>query len=101
MARLTGAPAQVHEGRIETLLPSFVGRADVVSARALAPLADLLAFTEPLLTTGTIGLFPKGRDAAAELTQAEKLWRFRLEILESRTDSQARILRISHLESRR
>jgi 16S rRNA (guanine527-N7)-methyltransferase len=101
VARLTAAPAQVHESRLETVVPGFAGRADVVSARALASLADLLRWTEPLLTTGSVGLFPKGRDAAAELTEAEKTWRFDVEILPSRTDSQARILRITHLESRR
>jgi 16S rRNA (guanine527-N7)-methyltransferase len=101
VVRLTGAPATVHADRIEATVPSFVGRTDSVSARALADLAELLAWTEPLLTTGTVGLFPKGRDAAAELTDAEKLWRFDLKILPSRTDSEARILRIAHLESRR
>jgi 16S rRNA (guanine527-N7)-methyltransferase len=101
VVRLTGAPATVHENRLEALVPSFVGRADIVSARALAALAELLAWTAPLLTTGTVGLFPKGRDAAAELTEAEKLWRFDVKILPSRTDSEARILRVAHLESRR
>ena len=101
VVRLTGAPATVHPDRIETSVPSFVRKADIVSARALAALPELLAWTEPLLTTGTVGLFPKGRDAAAELTEAEKLWRFDVKILPSRTDSEARILRIAHLESRR
>jgi len=101
VARATGAAATVHAARLETVIPSFAGKADVVSARALAPLTDLLAWTELLLTSGTVGIFPKGRDAAAELTEAEKLWRFAVEILPSRTDSAARILRISHLESRR
>jgi len=101
VARLTGAPATVHEARLEAVVPNFVGRADVVSARALAPLAQLLAWTEPLLTSGTVGLFPKGRDAAAELTHAQKMWRFDLAILPSRTDPEARVLRIAHLESHR
>jgi 16S rRNA (guanine527-N7)-methyltransferase len=99
IARLTGAPAKVHEARLETLVPDFVGKADVVSARALASLAMLLDWTEPLLKAGTIGLFPKGRDAEIELTEARKKWTFEAEILPSLTDSEARILRITSIES--
>jgi len=97
VARLSRAPAKVHEARIEDVIGSFQGRAEVVSARALAPLSTLLAWTEPLLKTGAIGLFPKGRDVSAELTPAAKSWRFDLEMVPSRTDSEARILRITHL----
>jgi 16S rRNA (guanine527-N7)-methyltransferase len=97
VARLSAAPAKVHEARIEDAIESFRGRAEVVSARALAPLSTLLAWTEPLLKTGTVGLFPKGRDVSAELTLAAKSWRFDLEMVPSRTDSEARILRITHL----
>jgi 16S rRNA (guanine527-N7)-methyltransferase len=101
VARLTDTAVTVHPDRLEAVLPRFVGNVAVVSARALAPLSDLLSWTEPLLTTGTLGLFLKGRDADAELTAARKLWRFELAILPSRTDPEARIFRITHLESRR
>ncbi|MFL5205389.1 MAG: 16S rRNA (guanine(527)-N(7))-methyltransferase RsmG [Microvirga sp.] len=99
IARLTGAPAKVHEARLETVVPGFVGKADVVSARALASLPMLLDWTEPLLKAGTMGLFPKGRDAEIELTEARKKWTFEAEILPSLTDPDARILRISSIES--
>jgi 16S rRNA (guanine527-N7)-methyltransferase len=89
----------VHEARLETVIPDFIGRADVVSARALASLDLLLAWTEPLLKAGTIGLFPKGRDAEIELTEARKRWTFGLDVLPSLTDSEARILRITSIES--
>ena len=100
-ARVTGAPARVHEGRIETLVQSFPGKVDVVTARALASLPQLLGWAGELLKTGAIGLFPKGRDAAAELTEAEKSWRFNAELLPSRTDSQARIVRVRSFEGPR
>jgi 16S rRNA (guanine527-N7)-methyltransferase len=96
VARLTSAPATIHPVRLEAVIPDFVGKADVVSARALAPLAQLVAWTEPLLKTGTIGLFPKGREALAELTESRKSGTFPAEILPSRTDSEARIIRISN-----
>ncbi|MFL4994548.1 MAG: 16S rRNA (guanine(527)-N(7))-methyltransferase RsmG [Microvirga sp.] len=99
IARLTGAPAKVHEARLETVVPGFVGKADVVSARALASLPMLLDWTEPLLKAGTMGLFPKGRDAEIELTEARKKWTFEAEILPSLTDPEARILRITSIES--
>ena len=48
---------------------------DVVTARALAPLAELLAAAYPLLKKGACGLFPKGQDVANELTEATKYWK--------------------------
>jgi len=99
VARLTGSTVTVHAARLETVIPDFVGKADVVSARALASLTQLLEWTEPMLKAGTIGLFPKGRDAESELTEARKKWTFKADILPSRTDSEARILRITSIES--
>ena len=99
IARLTGSAVTVHEARLEAVIPGFVGKADVVSARALAALDQLLGWTAPLLKAGTIGLFPKGRDVEAELTEARKQWTFEAEILPSQTDSDARILRITSIES--
>jgi 16S rRNA (guanine527-N7)-methyltransferase len=99
IARLTGSAATVHEARLETVIAGFVGKADVVSARALAALPQLLDWTAPLLKAGTIGLFPKGRDAEIELTEARKQWTFEVETLPSSTDSSARILRITSIES--
>jgi 16S rRNA (guanine527-N7)-methyltransferase len=99
VARLTGSTVTVHAARLETVIPNFIGKADVVSARALASLTQLLEWTEPMLKAGTIGLFPKGRDAESELTEARKRWTFEADILPSRTDSEARILRITSIES--
>ena len=95
-ARLTGAPVTVHNARIEAVIGTL-SSVEIVCARALAPLSQLLAWTEPLLTSGTIGLFPKGRDAAAELTEAEDAWTFTRDLIPSRTDSQARIVRVTSL----
>jgi 16S rRNA (guanine527-N7)-methyltransferase len=96
MARLTGAPVTVHQGRLEAVL-GRLPHADVVTARAFAPLSDLIRWSEELLKTGTVGLFPKGRDADVELTEARKSWRFEADVIPSRTDSEARIVRIRSL----
>lgn len=91
-ARLTGARAEVLEGRIEEQAPAFRGIAEVVTARALAPLATLIGWGRDLLTSGTLGLFPKGQDVEAELTEASKYWRFDADIVPSRTDATGRII---------
>src|SRR5271163_2956014 len=60
--RLTGAPATVHAQRIEDFVDKAPESLDVVAARALAPLRELLTMAYPLLKTGALGLFPKGQD---------------------------------------
>lgn len=100
VVRLTGAPVTVHEARVEAVIGGFAG-ANVVTARALAPLHQILAWTEGLLTSGTVGLFPKGREVEAELTEAAKSWRFEADLVPSRTDSDARIVKIHSLKAGR
>jgi 16S rRNA (guanine527-N7)-methyltransferase len=70
---------------------------DVVSARAVAPLDKLFALAAPLFASSTVGLFLKGRDAAAELQAAEKLWNFQSELVPSRTERDARIVVVRKL----
>jgi 16S rRNA (guanine527-N7)-methyltransferase len=100
-ARVTGAPVAVRQGRIEDIAPGLAAETDVVTARAVAPLSQLLAWSQELLKSGAIGLFPKGRDVSSELTEAEKSWRFKAELLPSRTDSEARIVRVTSFEGPR
>ncbi|HMK70908.1 MAG TPA: 16S rRNA (guanine(527)-N(7))-methyltransferase RsmG [Xanthobacteraceae bacterium] len=96
--RATGAPAMVHAERIENFVEHAPESIEVVTARALAPLAELLAAAYPLLKRGACGLFPKGRDAASELTEAAKNWKIRSNLAVSRTDPQARIVVVRGLE---
>jgi 16S rRNA (guanine527-N7)-methyltransferase len=70
---------------------------DVVSARAVAPLDKLFGLAAPLFASSTVGLFLKGRDAAAELQAAEKLWNFQSELVPSRTERDARIVVVRKL----
>lgn len=71
VSRETSTPIIVHNSRIEAVEPI---RADVISARALAPLEKLLDYAEPFSTEKTEFLFLKGQDVDAELTQAAKCW---------------------------
>lgn len=95
-ARLTGAPAMIRNARIEAVIGDALGT-DIVCARALAALDQLLAWSAPLLNSGTIGLFPKGRDVQAELTQAATRWTVTYDLVPSRTDADARIVRVTAL----
>jgi 16S rRNA (guanine527-N7)-methyltransferase len=73
---------------------------DVVSARALAPLERLLALSAPLFARGTVGLFMKGREAAAEIEVARKTWNFNVELAASRTEPEGQIVLIRQPEPR-
>jgi 16S rRNA (guanine527-N7)-methyltransferase len=88
----TGAPAEVHAVRLEDFVENLTLRVDVVTARALAPLAALLTGTYPLLKTGILGLFPKGQDVDAELTEAAKCWSIQSSLAPSLTDPRAKIV---------
>jgi 16S rRNA (guanine527-N7)-methyltransferase len=97
-ARITGASAEVHAVRIEDFVENFSAPVDVVTARALAPLAELLAAAYPLLKTGAVGLFPKGQDVGSELTQAAKCWTIRSSLAQSLTDPKGQIVRITGVD---
>jgi 16S rRNA (guanine527-N7)-methyltransferase len=95
-----GVPAIVHNVRIEDFVKNFKETADVVAARALAPLDRLLVLAEPLLKKPVLGLFPKGQDVDAELTQASKYWNIDMELVPSKTSPQGRIVVIKDLRRR-
>ncbi len=93
-ARLTGAPATIHATRIEAC---SIPPAPLVTARALAPLPILLRWAAPLLAPGGVCMFPKGRGAEDELTDAAREWQMHIQRTPSRTDKSATILRISEI----
>ena len=97
-ARVTGAPAKIHNMRIEDFNKQFQGHVDIVTARALAPLAELLGFCAPHIKMGAQALLLKGQDIADELTEAAKYWKIDAELKESLTDSKGRILIVRSLE---
>jgi 16S rRNA (guanine527-N7)-methyltransferase len=84
-ARTLALPVTVHPERIEDFARGFEGKADVISARALAPLVKLLPDAYSLLKAGTKCLFPKGQDVGSELTEASKYWTIEYEMAPSKT----------------
>ncbi|MDQ2102944.1 16S rRNA (guanine(527)-N(7))-methyltransferase RsmG [Azospirillum isscasi] len=91
-ARAAGTQVTVHNKRIEAVAPIA---ADVVTARALAPLNDLLGWAYPFIQERGAALFPKGQNVAEELTDTTKCWKMRTERFDSRTDPTGTILRVS------
>ena len=94
VASATQAPVVVHWSRAEDV-PDL--KADVVTARALAPLTKLLRLAQPFFGPATTGLFLKGRAAASELTEARESWRLAAETFPSRSDPSGSILRVTGL----
>ena len=90
-ARITAAPARVHAARIESLT---LDPAQLVTARALAPLPQLLDLAAPLLAPGGMCLFLKGANAPSELTAATAEWHMEAETIPSRTGGGGCILQI-------
>lgn len=87
-------PPRLCVGRIEEARP--VG-ADVVTARALAPLGQLLAWGARHGKDPSICLFHKGKGWQGELTDATKAWDIEYQPFTSVTDRDAVILRIGSL----
>lgn len=94
-SRIAELPVVVFQGRIEEVVPRLGQPFDVVSARALAPLAQLLALAEPLLSRGAVGIFPKGEDVDDELKDAIRAWHLSYDLIQSQTERKARIVRVS------
>ena len=97
-ARVTGSSAKIHNLRIEDFIKQFQGPADVVTARALAPLPELLGFAAPFLKMGAQALLLKGQDVEGELTQAAKYWKIEADLKPSKTDPKGRIMVVRSLE---
>jgi 16S rRNA (guanine527-N7)-methyltransferase len=84
-----GVRVEILHMRVERVPPR---RFDVISARAVAPLAKLLDLGTGLSTTNSVWILPKGRNAETELAALDSSWQgdFRLE--PSVTDPQAQII---------
>lgn len=97
VSRETGAGVKIYDARIESVAPGL--RPDVVTARALAPLDELLGFCTgwAAANPGLMMLFLKGQGAEAEIEKARESYDFTLETQPSCTQNAARILKISGL----
>ena len=86
-------PATVHNARAENLELTV----EIVTARACAPLHRLLRYAQPYLQSGATGLFHKGQDVVAEMSEAARYWEYDADVVPSKSDARGRIVRVRRL----
>jgi 16S rRNA (guanine527-N7)-methyltransferase len=89
--RTLGLTAEILPVRAEALDPRG---AEVLSARALAPLAKLLISAQRHLAEGGVCIFPKGESFRQEIAEAEAQFHFEYDAIPSMTDPRGAILKI-------
>lgn len=94
-ARLLDITVSVKTQRIEALEPQNV---DVITARALAPLSILCGYGYRHLKPQGVAIFPKGATAVREIEDAQKLWRFNCDAMQSHTDPEALVLAVRGIQ---
>ena len=90
-ARVTGAVVTVHARRLESVTELT---ADVITARALAPLEKLLGWALPFTGNDSFCLFLKGQSSQQELTAARKHWTLSVTLTESWSAPQGVLMKI-------
>ena len=89
--RVTGTNATIHATRIDRVAPFT---ADIITARGLTSLEELIEMSQPFRGPKTISLFLKGRTVEEELTDTVKMWNMRIDRQPSLTDDSGSILRL-------
>ncbi len=94
-ARVMGVSVTIHTKRIEQVSGFF---ADVITARALASLDQLIDISGQIRKSDTVCLFLKGEGAADELAEARQRWQMKSENLKSLSDNGATILKLESIQ---
>ncbi len=79
----------IHNNRIELIKPFA---ADIITARALSSLLQLLEYAKPFTNDRTLCVFQKGKLYKEELTKANYVWHINNEEIKSLTDSDGRLI---------
>jgi len=100
ISRETNTPVVIHNCRVEAVDKVGQVNPDVITARALASLNELLVMTAAWwLKNGELTfILPKGIKAQEEIKEAQKSYRFQLKMVPSKTDDKAKILIIAQVE---
>jgi len=95
VSRETKTQVTIHDQRVESIKIDSI---DFITARALAPLSDLLKMVYQLTSDRpTTCLFLKGEKTNEEIEKAKKKWIFDIEVFDSITDKSGKILKINNL----
>lgn len=97
--RETGLPGTVHAARIEDCGEALAA-AEIVTARALAPLDQLLGLVAPHIAPTTRCFFAKGRSHEQEINAAAAHWRFSMVKHESALADGSVVLEIGDIQPR-
>jgi len=98
--RVTGGAGTIHLADIDDTVDRITGPVDCITARAVAPLHQLIGFAEPLVKKGAKALFLKGQDVEAELTEATKYWKIEPRLRSSLTGGHGWIVELDRIERR-
>ncbi|WP_417579055.1 16S rRNA (guanine(527)-N(7))-methyltransferase RsmG [Pelagibacterium sp.] len=99
-AREFDLPITVHTARIEAVSPQAVGRVDLFTSRALAPLPLLLRYIHRFWAPQSRAILHKGRENGEELKTADSDWVYDVLKHQSATDKDGVLLELSHLRPR-
>lgn len=94
--RLTQANIRVIPSRVEDLTVTT----EVLTARAVAPLSQLLRWSYPLMDAGAACLFLKGRGVQDEINQAIRDWDMNITLHPSSTHSLSSVIQVRDLRPR-
>ncbi len=95
--RELGLPAAVHQVRIEEMKGS---KADIITARALKSLPELMKYAQPMMEKESLCLFLKGKNVLEELTESAQSWTFDFAKCPSISDPSGSVLIIKNLRSK-
>ena len=98
--RVTNTTGMVHLAEIGDTGDRITGPVDCVTARAVAPLNQLIGLAKPLVRKGAKALFLKGQDVEAELTEATKYWKITPHLHSSRTGGGGWVVELDQIERR-
>lgn len=97
VSRETKSSVKILQSRIESIKEKNF---DVITSRALASLDQLCEYSFPLIHSESILLFLKGKNFQKEIDDSRFKWDYELEVFNSKTNPDARVLKISYLKKR-